>query len=109
MGTGIVELTGMVTLDGHRYFRVYWDGDSRWARVLWSLLEWRHEMGIGILEFIGMETRDGHRYCGAYWNGDTRWHRYFRVYWDGDTRWAQVLWSLLGWRHVLDIGHKFTN
>jgi hypothetical protein len=37
-----------------------------------------------------METRDGHRYFG--------------VYWGEDTRWAQVLWSLLGWRHEMGTG-----
>jgi hypothetical protein len=40
IGTGIVEFIGMETRDGHGYFRVYWDGDTRWARVLWSLLVW---------------------------------------------------------------------
>jgi len=77
MCTGIVELIRMETRDVHRYCRVYWDGDTRCAQVLWSLLGWRHEMCTGIVELIKMETRDVHRYC--------------RVYWDGDTRFAQVL------------------
>ena len=63
MDTGVVEFIGMETRDGHRCCGVYWDGDMRWAQVLWSLLGWRHEMGTGVVEFIGMETRDGHRYC----------------------------------------------
>ena len=56
MGTGIVEFIGMETRDGYRYYRVYWDGNMRWAPVLLSLLGWRHEMGTGIVEFTGMET-----------------------------------------------------
>jgi hypothetical protein len=67
MGTGIVEFIGMETRDGHMYYyRVYWDGDTRWAQVFYSLMGWRHEIGTGIVEFIGMETRDGHRYFRVY-------------------------------------------
>ena len=34
MCTGIVELIRMETRDVHRYCRVYWDGDTRFAQVL---------------------------------------------------------------------------
>ena len=90
MGTGIVEIIGMETRDGHRNCGDYWNGDTRLAQELWRLLDWRQEMGKGVVEFNGMETRDRHRYCG--------------VYRDGDTRWTQVLWRLLEWRHEMGTG-----
>ena len=73
----IVGITGMETRDGHRYCRVYWNGDTRCAQVLWRLLEWRHEVGTGIVDVTGMET------------GDVA--NIVEFIWDGDRRWAQVL------------------
>jgi hypothetical protein len=73
MGTGIVQFIWMETRDGQRYCGGYCNGDTRWAQVLWSLLEWRHEMGTGIVELTVMETGDGHRYCRVYCDGNTKW------------------------------------
>jgi hypothetical protein len=82
MGTVILELIGMEPRDGDRYSEAYWDGDTRWVQLYWSLLEWSHEMGTGIVKFTGMETRDGDRYIGAYWDGATRWAHDCGACWD---------------------------
>jgi hypothetical protein len=59
ISTGIVNFIGMEIRDGHKYCGAYWDGNTRWAYVFWSLLEWRHEMCIGIMEFLGWRHEMG--------------------------------------------------
>ena len=46
MTIGIVEFVGIETRFGHMYCGLSWDGDTRWAKLLWTLLSWRPELLI---------------------------------------------------------------
>jgi len=59
MDTGKIEFIGMETRDGHRYFGVYWNGDTRWTHVLWILLRWRLEMGTSLWGLWGCRHEVG--------------------------------------------------